>query len=514
VRDDPAPAVFFVQLPSPILAGMLTTCLLAVTPEAARAQTAELAAHAQQGKQAMASGHFDEAVAHYAAIVQALPNEAGMRLNLGMALSMAGRPREAVPQLRAALKLQPGLLPASLFLGAAHMELGEPAQAVPLLETFVAAQPGHRDARQMLADALLSLARCEPAARQYQILSEQGPQDPKAWYGFGRSYERLAQDAFETLETSAPESPLLLFLIAQALLAQERDKRALPLYKEATSKEPGLVEAHEGMAQIYERSGHADWAAVERGRAREVPPPDCRSASLECAFREGRYHAVLDAARPLATTESRYWTARAAGELAREAFTHLAQLPPSAEATLVRVEVLRGQRRYLESKQELEKAVSAWPEDRRLRRELATLHFIAREYAEARPLLEELLKREPHSVELNLLLGEAWLESKQPARGLPYLEAAVRDDPKLVRGRAVLGRAYLDAGEAERAIPHLEAALPTDEDGSLHFQLARAYRTTGRAEQATRALATSQELRQADAARLESEKEELAITPP
>jgi predicted Zn-dependent protease len=504
VRDDPAPAVFFVHLPPLIL----------VAPEAARPQTDDLAARAQQGKQAMAAGHFDDAVTHYAAIVQALPNEAGMRLNLGMALSMAGRPKDAVPQLRAALKLQPALLPASLFLGAAHMELGEPAQAVPLLETFVAAQPGHRDARQLLAGALLSLARCEPAARQYQILSEQVPQDAKAWYGLGRSYERLAQDAFETLQTSAPESPLLLFLVAQALLAQERDKGAFPLYKEATSKEPGLVEAHEGLAQIYERSGHADWAAVERGRAREVPPPDCRSASLECAFRAGRYQAVLDAARPLGTTESRYWTARAAGELAREAFAHLAQLAPSAEAALVRVDVLRGQRRYLESKQELQQAVSAWPEDSRIRRELATLHFIAREYAEARPLLEELLKRQPSSVELNLLLGEAWLESKEPSRGLPYLEEAVRDDPQLLRARAVLGRAYLEAGEAARAIPHLEAALPTDEDGSLHFQLARACRTTGRTEEATRALLASQELRRVDAARQQSEKEEFAITPP
>ena len=493
---------------------MLATCLVAVAPEAATSQTDALAARAQQGKQAMAAGHFEEAVTHYAAIVQALPNEAGMRLNLGMALSMAGRPREAVPQLKAALKLQPALLPASLFLGAAHMQLAEPAQAVPPLETFVAAQPEHRDARQMLADALLSLARYEAAARQYQVLSDQGPQDPKAWYGLGRSYERLAQDAFETLQTSAPESPLLLFLIAQALLAQERDKSAFLLYKEVTSKEPGLVEAHEGLAQVYERSGHADWAAVERDRARALPPPDCRSASLECAFRTGRYQAVLDEARALGTTESRYWTARATGELAREAFSHLTELAASAEAALVRVEVLRGQRRYLESKQELQKAVSAWPEDPRLRRELATLHFIAREYAEARPLLEELLKREPSSVELNLLLGEAWLESKQPARGLPYLEAAVRNDPKLVRARAVLGRAYLDAGEAERAIPHLEAALPTDEDGSLHFQLARACRSTGRSEQAARALAASEELRRADAARQQSEQEELAITPP
>ena len=52
-----------------------------------------------------------------------------MLLNLGMALSMAGRPREAVPPLEAALKVRPDLMPASLFLGVAQMELGRPARA-------------------------------------------------------------------------------------------------------------------------------------------------------------------------------------------------------------------------------------------------------------------------------------------------------------------------------------------------------------------------------------------------
>jgi thioredoxin-like negative regulator of GroEL len=65
-----------------------------------------------------------------------------------------------------------------------------------------------------------------------------------------------------------------------------------------------------------------------------------------------------------------------------------------------------------------------------------------------------------------------------------------------------------------RAVPHLEAALPTDEDGSLHLQLARAYRETGRPDEATRLLAAFQELRKANEAREESDKEEFAITPP
>src|SRR5256885_10281702 len=64
-------------------------------------------------------------------------------LNLGMALSMAGRPREAIPRLEAALRLRPDLLPASLFLGAARLELGQPARAVAPLQRVVARSEEH-----------------------------------------------------------------------------------------------------------------------------------------------------------------------------------------------------------------------------------------------------------------------------------------------------------------------------------------------------------------------------------
>jgi predicted Zn-dependent protease len=501
-------------LSSPLTGVLLAALAFAGAPVAAAPQADELAAKAQQGKEAMAAGRFDEAAVLYGAIVRALPNEPGMRLNLGMALSMAGRPKEAVPHLQAALKLQPDLLPAFLFLGAAYADLGQPARAVESLQKFVAAQPDHREARQMLADALLTLERWEPAARHYRALTQQAPDDPKAWYGLERSYEGLSRRAFETLQETAPGSPYLSLLVAEAMVARERDKSAFPLYREAIAKKTRPAEAHEALARIYERAGHADWAAVEREKAKAVPPPDCRTPTLECEFQAGRYAKVLEMARPLGTAASRYWTSRAADALAREAFDRLTALPPSPEAALVRVEVFRAQRRYAQSKEELQKAAAAWPEDRRIRREQANLHFIAHEYAEARPLLEELLKQEPDSAELNLLLGDSWLESREVAKAIPPLEKAVEADPKLLRARAALGRAYVEDGQAARGVPHLEAALLTDEDGSLHLQLARAYRETGRPDEAARTLAAFQELRKANEARLESDKEEFAITPP
>ena len=500
---------------SALARGLLGACFLSATALSAGPASEDLAAKARRGKEAMAAGRFEEAAALYAEITRALPNEPGMLLNLGMALSMAGRPGEAVPRLEAALKLRPNLLPASLFLGAAYIDVGQPARAVEPLQRVVAVQPDNQEARRRLADALWSLARYEPAIREYRMLAEQAPLDPRAWYGLGRSYEAVARIAQERLQQSAPDSDYVLLLVAQFMLDGGKPANAFRLYREALEKRPGLAEAHEALARIYEEKGHPDWAAVERERSRGIPPPDCRSPSLECDFRGGRYPAVLAAAQPLGTAEGLYWRSRAAHALADDAFGRLGRLPPSPEATLRRAEILRLQRRLLgEAIDDLKRAAETWPEDLRIRRELATMLFVANDSEGARPLLEDLLRRAPDSAELALLVGETWLKTQQPGKAIPFLERAASRDPKLLRARALLGRAYLEVGETVKAIPSLQAALHTDQDGSLHYQLARAYRATGRADLASQSLKQFQEIQRSAEAESRSLKEEFQITPP
>jgi predicted Zn-dependent protease len=489
--------------------------LLAGTSASPGAAAEDLAAKARRGKDAMAAGRFDEAARLYGEITRALPDEPGMLLNLGMALSMAGRPREALPPLEAARKLRPDLLPASLFLGITHLDLGQPARAVEPLQEVVAVQPDNADARRRLADALWMLERFQPASEHYRELSQRDPRDPRAWYGLGRSYEGLARVAFDRLQRSAPDSGQITLLVAQKMAEEGRLANAFRLYREALVSRPDLAEAHEAVARIYEQTGHADWAVIERERARSVPPPDCRSASLPCDFRGERYESVLIATHETATAEALYWRWRASHELARQAFDRLEKLPPSAEAVLRRVELLRTQRRLLgDALAELKRAAEAWPEDIRIRRELASVLFLGGNAEEARPILEDLLQREPDSAELALLLGETWLKTLQPAQAIPLLERAVRRDPHLLAAQAALGRAYLDAGEMARAVAPLQLALETDKDGSLHYQLARAYRATGQAERAREATARFEELRKSSEAEAQSLREEFRITPP
>src|SRR5262249_24968793 len=122
-------------------------------------QSEDLAAKSQRAKELMADGKFADAVPLYSELNLAVPNNAGLMLNLGMALHMAGEERKAIPQLEAAVKLDPKLTPAWLFLGAARMQLGEIPGGVNALKVVVRLDPDHREARLMLASALVSLGR-------------------------------------------------------------------------------------------------------------------------------------------------------------------------------------------------------------------------------------------------------------------------------------------------------------------------------------------------------------------
>jgi Flp pilus assembly protein TadD len=84
----------------------------------------------------------------------------------------------------------------------------------------------------------------------------------------------------------------------------------------------------------------------------------------------------------------------------------------------------------------------------------------------------------------------------------------------MLEAHAALGRALLQSGEAAQAVPHLEKALPTDPDGSLHYQLAQAMQRTGNAERARALLAEYQRRSQAAAPAPATPADASVITPP
>lgn len=496
----------------------LLACFALTVTLCLRAQTAEQSAKANKARSLMEAGNFAQAAALYGELTQAIPNNPGLLLNQGMALHMAGEDAKAVPVLQSALKLNPSIPPALLFLGASLLRTGRPAEAIAPLEKFVALDPNHIESRLMLVDACSNTGQSRRALPHLEKLAQLDPKRPAAWYELGRAYEAAAFDGFAEIEKVYPESGPFFALLAESRSKANQKRVAFYFYRQALAKSPNLRGLHAGIAEIYKQNGNADWAAKELAAESKLGKPVCAATApktSECEFNAGRYSSVIQLTRAVRpTAEQLYWRVRAYDMLARQSFAKLTALPESAESFRLIAETHREQGRHAES-------VAAWREVLRLapgrpdyQRELAAELMEAKQYPEAQTLLDSMLRAEPGAPDLLHLQGDLYLAQQLPEQAVPILEKALQADPKALPARASLARALLAAGKPAEALPHVTAALPLDTDGSLHFQLARAYQAAGQADAAAAAMKKYQEIKSRARQQDRFAEEEVKITPP
>ena len=472
---------------------------------------ADPAALSRQGKQAMAAGRFAEAIGVYEQLVEQIPNNPGLLLNLGMALHMTGQDKQAIPRLEQALAIAPDLFPALLFSSAGYLRLGQTQQALEPLGKALELQPKDAQLLRMLADAYTQLGRLREALPHRIELTKLAPNDPGVWAGLVQTSEALAGDAFQALDQQAPESAWMLRLVGDLRASQQQFPSAFYLYQEALQRDPKMRGLHARLELIYQATGRTDWARLEAERESAAPAADCAKARLECAVAAGKLQ--LAAQAETSTPEEHYWRAKAASMLASEAFVRLESLPESVARQELLASILAEQGRHSESAAAWRTALKLAPDNAVYAQELATRLYFARELDEALPLLKSLAEKHPNEARWSFLLGDSHLQQQRVEQAIPLLERAVRQAPELMPARHALGRAYMQAGEAEKAIPHLETALKIDVDGALHYQLAQAYIRTGRREEAAAPLAKYRELQQTQQAQLEA-AQKMEITAP
>jgi predicted Zn-dependent protease len=460
------------------------------------AQSSDLAARSHEASRAMQEGRFDQAAEMYRDLLKAVPDEAGLLMNLGMALAMGGHEQQALAPLQRALALKPDLVPARLFLGSSYLALGQPDKAIPPLKRVVAAKPTDAESRRMLAEAYASAGRHTEAVTELRQVAELAPRLPRGWYALGHAYNAITQNALATFEKERDGSPWRDLILADALLADGRFTDAFSIYRTTLQRLPSMVSIHDSIARIYEQTGHGDWAQQERATGR-LAPAGCVKRKALCEFRAGRYRSALAAALAGTDPESQYWRARAATELALAAFKRLDALPDSRERREMRATSARAERRFVDAIAELKAALTFAPGDPELLDDLGTAYYAAREYDQAIATLAPLIKANPDDARLLVIYGDSLLESQRADEAIPFLQRAVERAPGEPTPRLALGRAYLQKGDFTAAIPLIEAQLAGDNDGSLHVQLARAYTGVGQKDKAATLLARSQELQRA-----------------
>jgi predicted Zn-dependent protease len=302
---------------------------------------------------------------------------------------------------------------------------------------------------------------------------------PQALYERGQHDAALSAQSFEKLLKVAPESAYVLALLGDVKTQERQYTAALYAYTEAAKRMPGMRGVHSKRAEIYDSLNKPTEAAAARAAEQKLGPPNCASEKLQCDFDAGRLDEVIKTAAGKNSAEGLYWLSRAYNELAEQSFAELGKLPESPELHRVKAQVMRDQGQFREAAEEWRVVLKLSPSDLDVQHQLATALYLSNDFKTVLPELRQFLQAEPDSANLNFFVGDGLLETEQIEPAVPYLETALRLDPKLLPAHASLGLCYGRLGQAQKAIPHLKAALNLDKDGSLHYQLARAYQATG-----------------------------------
>ena len=255
--------------------------------------------HRDRGLDAAALLDWPEAVRHYRLAVEAEPDYAAMRVNLGTALERVGDARDALAEYDAALRLDRGLWEA--WYGRADLleRGGRDEEAIASFRSAIAENPTFVGAHLRLGDALRRTDRLEEALAHYRRVIALRPGDPGARFGEAMALVRLgryaeARDRLEEALRVFPDQPMFGPALARVLAAAPDDAvrdgaRAWELVQGLADDQqhPGLFET---LAMALAELGYFDLAL------------DWQRLAMTTATRAGR----ADVAQRMAASLARY----------------------------------------------------------------------------------------------------------------------------------------------------------------------------------------------------------------
>ena len=258
------------------------------------------------------------------------------------------------------------------------------------------------------------------------------------------------------------------------------------------------------------RPSQAYFAHGEYGRCEKTLLPTMSSLSSQklsvlaaCSFFTGDFNTTLVAAKklrsfPQSKEESLYWSILAEQRLALLALAYAGEVDPnSIRLHELLAESYRDREKYADAEMEYKVALSINP------KEFSALVGAATNYLQelridlAHEMIQNALAQNPSDAEGNYIMGEVLFAEHKYSDAEPYLQAGLTAKAQLVpRIHALLGQVYASEGDTKHAIDEYKLGLPSDDDGSVHFQLGRLYQKSGEAKLAADAFADSKAINQ------------------
>ena len=170
--------------------------------------------------------------------------------------------------------------------------------------------------------------------------------------------------------------------------------------------------------------------------------------------------------------------------------------PGSYRVHQLTAELFLEQDRAEDAIKEYELALQSRPDDKALHFGLGQAQLKQRNMEAAIAEFQKVIERYPSNAEAHFNIARCFLLLGEQEQADSFARTALRLKPDLLATHAILGRILMDRGETQAAVAEMEKALPTDQDGSLYYQVFLAYRKLKQPAKAENALAICKQLRQ------------------
>jgi protein O-GlcNAc transferase len=399
------------------------------------------------GVAALSGNDFNTALEEFEKVVRLAPSLEQGHSALGTVLVRIGRTSDGIRELQKALAMQASDGSAQLSLALAYEQGGQSAKALPLFAKLEAAS--RTEKHPLPATVLAAYARALAATQQFSAAVArmkdavaEDPQNAELQDDLGALYAQRqdwpnARQAFtaallanpdlatahlhlgETLQAQqqpgaldeltrayqlAPENPVIVLQLGQALASSGNDEQAIPLLQRAVELDPHSTAAAYQLGLALQRTNKADEAIPLLQKAAEAD-----AGNAEVLINLGMA---------------------------------LCQVQRAKEGVPV-----------------LQHAVSLAPGNITAHQDLAAAYIQLSQFDDAVSQLRAALKLAPNAPQLHYNLGVAFKMQDDAADAIPELEAAEKLNPSAPEPPYALGLLYLQAGRYADAARELNTSL-------------------------------------------------------
>jgi tetratricopeptide (TPR) repeat protein len=429
-------------------------------------------------------GAFRDAAEVYRKLAAKFPQQPGLHTGLGFCLALEGDPSllgAATDEFRAELNAHPDHLPARMGLARVALQQGKMEDSLAQLRAVWDIDPAY--VRSNVSRLWIGLPPENLSGLQQWLRGTPGSERDSG----------VAIFLLQALESwmRAPASALAGVTDSGGQRSSSA-KEAIPATEKADPK------------KCYTSGHYSQCADVLRPRLSQLAPGDLELLAV-CSYFQGDYRTTFQAGQRLlqaqpASVPALFWQARAAPKLAFVALAKAGDLQPDSP----RVHFLMGQsytenQSYNEAATEYLKALEVQPDFLAARLGLATAYWGEGQQDQALAEAQTAVQQSPDDPEAACLMAEILMVRHQYAEATPYLDKASRSPHvDALRVHALRSRVLMAEGKSTEALAELQQALPSDTDGSYHYQLAQIYRRLGDPNAAAAAMKESERIRNAN----------------